>query len=120
MGFWQLVNPAGTAVDLDTLGISVQVMNRTGMPPLDNTATPFAYLDGALFQSTRAKGRVFTLMLTASGSSWTNLQTIRQALINLLKPDRAATQQAVEVRYSVGGTRTLAIKAFYDGGLEGD
>lgn len=120
MGFVSLVNTAGSAIDLDTINAYFAGMPGMGMPPVENVAVPYGTADGALYQRTVVRPRIMTLIVeanTQSGATYTSLHTARRSLIDLIKPDRSATQQPVVVRYTNNGV-TLEIDAYYDGGLE--
>lgn len=117
MGNWKVV-VSGTPQDLtSTYGFNVQFSPGAGMAPLDNISTNFGLLDGALFQRTRVPSRDFQLIGYISASSGSALHAKRKALINVLKPDRSASQQAVILQYT-GASDIVQASVFLDSGLE--
>jgi ubiquitin-protein ligase len=118
VGYWSIINTAtGAEVNLDTLGMYVTQHQGTGMPGMQNVASEYGITDGAFYQRTVVPPRIFTLIMHGQGTSLSDLHSKRAQLIDLLKPDRMAVQQPVELRYNRTGTprRMLAV---YDGGLE--
>lgn len=111
----------GLVVNLDALNVYVLDWPGAGMPPVTNVATELAMADGAVYQRTLAKPRVFTLKLTAynpnSAGSLAGLHAIRQALINAIKPDRLGQQQPFILQYNGAGS-PIRLSALYDAGLE--
>lgn len=108
----------GKIVALSDFQLSSPSHLGAGMPPLENTSTDFAVLDGAQFQAVRAKPRVLSLLFTAKGTSLATLHSVRQQLVDLVKPGRQRGQQPIILRYT-GSGGTLQIAAYYDGGLDG-
>ena len=95
------------------------VLNPTGIgsPPVTNYYTDYALLTGSLFEHTKIHGRLFVLNGLIIGTSLENLHTRRSALYDVVRPDET-NSQPVLVQYT-GGTETLEIEAYYDGGMEG-
>lgn len=101
----------------DDLGIIPMEMQGVGMPPIDNVATPYALLPGALFERSLARSRVFTIICLIPGSTWQNMHALREALIARVQPDQTAQQQPVYLRYT-GASESQIIAAHYDSGLD--
>jgi hypothetical protein len=117
MSNWKIV-VSGSVKDFeDDYGFSVQQPLGAGMPPIRNIQTDLAIQDGGLYQRTLAGVRTLTLLGYLSGSSVAALHTLRRDLINVIKPDRTASPEAIELQYT-GGTTTVQASAFYDAGLE--
>lgn len=108
----------GREVSLDTYGTYVTLWSGGGMPPLQNNVQPQALLPGDRWQSTKVRSRVLLLTIWAKGTSLENLHAVRQALINVIKPDLVATQQPFLLRYS-GAAVKKEIAVRYEAGLEG-
>jgi hypothetical protein len=99
----------GRVYNLDNYNVYVEDMPGVGMPPLTNIATPLALQDGAVFQRTLAKPRVFTLKVTVynatAAQSLAGLHSLRKALIDVIKPDRLDAQQPFILQYNGGGSK---------------
>lgn len=106
----------GSIVTLSDIGLTVLEMAGVGMGPVENVAQPYAQLDGAYYQRSKATPRAFVLTTLVSGSTWGGLHALRQRAIDLVKPDRVAPQQPARFLYT-GAGGTTAIDAVYDGGL---
>jgi hypothetical protein len=118
MSDWKIVVDGVVKDFQDDYGYRVEHFPGTGMPPLNNVFTNFALLDGSTYQRTRSENRVFSLIGTLSGSSVSDLHLLRKNLIDVVKPDRVATPEAVELQYTGAGSTTLQGSCFYDAGLE--
>jgi hypothetical protein len=118
MGDWKVIQNGSTKDFADDFGYKVEHFPGTGMPPLNNIFTNFALLDGSTYQRTRAENRVFSLIGTLSGSSVSDLHLLRKNLIDVVKPDRTASPEAIELQYTGAGSTTLQGSVFYDAGLE--
>lgn len=117
MSDWKIV-VNGSVMDFeDDYGFKVQQYLGAGMPPINNVQTDLAIQDGGVFQRSLADVRVMTLLGFLSGSDVSSLHTKRRNLIDVVKPDRTASPQAIELQYA-GGTTTVQASAFYDAGLE--
>jgi len=103
------------------LGFRVKAIHGAGMPQLENVATPYGGLSGALYQRTLAKPRVITLGGRLEANSLFELQTKRQNLISLLAPDNAMQQaNKLTLRYKVeGGGNWVETQVYYSSGMEG-
>lgn len=119
MSNWRIV-VSGSAVDPETstsYSFNIQQWPGAGMPPIQNISTDFGYLDGAIFQRQRVPATALTLTGIVNGSSVADLHTKRRNLINAVKPDRSASQEAVVLQY-LGSGSTRQASAFFEGGLE--
>jgi len=94
-----------------------------GYSPIMVNADSYADLPGAQFNSIKQPPRVFTITGAFHESGgWDDLQTKRQALIDVLAHDAYPADpggwQPVTLRYS-GAAVQKEIKAYYESGLEG-
>ncbi len=109
----------GRVVDIeDTYDVLVQSKTGYGMPPIQHNVTERALLPGALLQSLKAQPRVLTLTVVAAGATPAAIHSLRQSLIDLVKPDRVTPLQPVRLRYTGAGTE-VEISGYYDSGLTG-
>ncbi len=117
MSDWKII-VSGSTLDLDTnYGFRVQQMLGAGMAEVDNISTGFGVLDGAIFQRTRVPEREFSLVGTLYGASSINdLHRKRSNLIDAIKPDRSASQQAVVLQYQ-GAACNVSASCYYMSGL---
>jgi hypothetical protein len=113
---WQLI-VSGTAVPFDQYGAIVTGMQGVGMAPVRNVISPYALSPGGAHQRTKVESRSVILQAVLPGTSIANLHQLRARLIEVLRPDRDATQQPVTLRYT-GGSATVDLQAYYDAGLE--
>lgn len=123
-GRWiEIAGPSCEEKDLYTT-----VVGGMGMPPIRNQTQPYADAPGDFFQSAKTLSRVMTLTFHAKKkySPRTNalpslvaLHELRQQLLDVIKPDRTAGNQAFLIEYRDGEV-PLYMWARYDGGLEGD
>lgn len=104
---------------------SLQITDVIGMgaPPQTVTVDEFALLPGGELNSIKVHPRVFTLVGFLHGTSSSNLDSIRQSLINLLLPDSYPKDefgwQPLRLIYT-GAAEKRQISAHYEGGLEGN
>lgn len=109
---------AGKIVNLGDYGIRGITPSNTGMTTPDHTVLNYGGLvDGALYQGTRQRPRVFQLaaQLTASGQA--NLHVLRAALEDAVKINLVGQQQEMLIRYT-GASSSRDISVVYEGGLE--
>jgi hypothetical protein len=110
----------------DEYGITVMPsFSGVGMPPVRNNWQSMALQPGALFQSYKLLPREIVLDMNVnaqSGATWASLHQKRQALINLIKPDRVRGAQPFTLRYTGtdrgAGASPLYAKFVYQSGLE--
>ena len=95
----------------------VTQVSGTSAPPVTNYYTDYALLRGALHEHTKIHGRLFILNGVLIGTSLSNFHTRRAALYDILRPDET-NQEPVLIQYT-GGSETIQIAAYYDGGMEG-
>jgi len=107
----------GQLYDLeDTYKLKPLQIIGAGAPPTENYSTPYALLDGSLFEHSRIAERIFAINGLLTGTSTANFMASRGALYDALKCNNA--DEPVLLRYT-GAARTLEISAYYAGGLEG-
>jgi hypothetical protein len=108
----------GKIVNLDAYSAYILSAQGYGMPPIENVALDYGLLPGALYQRTRVKPRLLTLVAQAMGTSLANLHAVRDALIGITEPDATSVQMPFLLRY-LGGNKTRILKALLDDGLGG-
>lgn len=133
--YWVGVPHASYSVRLfdDRLAGEVVNLNRylhiiadtgAGMPRLDAQATPYAVLDGAQYDGTRATNRIITLGGRIKGRDYQEIERNRQALVDLVRRDVTANDAPFYLHYQPlddNGRElgeALVIPAVYVGGLE--
>jgi hypothetical protein len=104
-------------IDLESMNAYLVSQQGTGMPAFINSFTPYAAIDGAFYQRTSVKERIFTIALSVSGTTTADWHIKRQALIDLIKPNLVYPVQPFVLSYNGGGKR-LDISCYYDGGME--
>lgn len=108
----------GRVYDLDTqYGLRIGSVSGEGMGPIANLLDSYAIIPGGEMQGYKTQSRPFTMTGLIQGTSFSNLHTKRQALLNVLKPDAVPDDQPVMFRYE-GATVHKEISAYYEGGLE--
>lgn len=118
MGFWKILNTAGTAVDIETThAIRVLFGIGVGMPAVQNTITKYGLIDGGKFQRSIVPPRELILQCITLTHTQATFHDGRQGLIDLVKRDRQAAEGPVKIRYVVGAS-TFEIEGYYSGGLE--
>lgn len=99
-----------------------------GFAPIVNNLQSYADAPGSYYQNTKILARPMTFTFHAKHEHRTNkcsdttlafLHSLRQMLIDLIKPDRTRGGEEFLMEYQDGDT-PLYIKTRYDGGLEGD
>jgi hypothetical protein len=116
---WFFRLPDATEWALSTAnGIAVRGVLGARMPPVNNVNTPYAMVDGALYQRTQVKPRVITFLLDAVGTDMTTLTAIRDALVTASNPHRSVLPVTIIYRPGAAGTGML-LYAYYEAGLEG-
>jgi hypothetical protein len=117
MSFWSVV-VNGSPVDFATLGLNVtREFSGLGMPPITHNLQSYALQPGALYQSSKVQPRTLALTVDLEGSSYANMHTLRQALVNIFAPIAPYYTPAVRIYYS-GGTRPVYADFRYLSGLE--
>jgi hypothetical protein len=117
MSFWSVV-VNGSPVDFATLGLNVtREFSGLGMPPITHNLQSYALQPGALYQSSKVQPRTLALTVDLEGSSYANMHTLRQALINIFAPTTPYYVPVVRIYYS-GGTRPVYADFRYLSGLE--
>ena len=93
-------------------------MMGTGAAPQSVSLDSYALLPGGQVSNIKVASRVFTLAGVIRGTSWSDVHSKKQALIEVLDPDAYPGQQPVRLRYT-GAAVMKEIAATYEGGLEG-
>lgn len=114
----------GRVEDLqDDYSFDITGMVGTGTTKLNLGVDSFAILPGGQLNSIKTESRPFTLTGTIRGTSWADLHSKRQALINVFSsdnyPETESGKQPIRLRYN-GATVHKEIAAFYEQGFEGD
>lgn len=105
--------PGGVIYDIETsFGVTIQGQFNTGITGIDNYAVPVGLGDGAFYQRTTAKPRVFTLRLWMAPDGVGALLSQRRSLDEVFYPGAP-----FQLRYR-GGDQNYLINAIYDSGLE--
>lgn len=110
----------GRLRNFDDYSIAVSLSsNRYGMPPVINSVQQRALQPGADFAGSRILPREINLATGLQGTSLANLHSLRQSLINLIRPDPTGSKQPVVLAYSgADSTRRVYAKFHYVSGLE--
>ena len=123
-GRW--IDLAGPSCEAQNLYMTVA--GGFGVAPLANYRQPYADSPGSYYQNTKVFERMITLSFHAKTTyryrtnklpSLKKLHTLRQQLIDVIKPDRTAGGEAFLLEYQDGEV-PLYLWARYDGGLEGE
>lgn len=119
MASWSIELPNGTEYALSVAnGIAFRGAVGHRMAPVRNVTTPYALVDGALYQRTQVMPRVLTLLIDAIGTSEATLVALEDALVAATNPHRPTLP--IKVWYRSGGAGTgMYINARYEGGLDG-
>jgi hypothetical protein len=113
---FSLVFEDGTALEFGMAsGLDLETAFGVGMPPVDNITTPYAILDGSVYQRSITRNRTITLVIRANGKSQHGLQVLRSRLIEAVNPHRLTLPIRLQYR---GASRVLYIEGYYAGGLE--
>jgi len=97
---------------------SVQAMQGYQSPMTESMLEPLAFVDGAVYQGTRASGRELQLECTINGTSLANYHSVRKAFMRDLHRDKVWPQQPCLWWYT-GAGKTVQLHAFVSGGSEG-
>jgi hypothetical protein len=105
----------GHEVDLEaTYGVTVRMpTSGLGMPPVINNLQDMSLQPGSIYQSYTVLPNSLDLAMTFPGTSQTNLHTIRQLIIDLLKPDAARGSQPFVIGYAGAGLYKKVYNEFY-------
>ena len=102
------------------------VVGGLGVAPIVNNTQPYATAPGGFYQNTKVVSRVFTLAfhvkhkaLAAFNPSLRFLHQLRNALFEVLKPDRTRNGQEFLLEYKDGDI-PMYLRARYEGGMEGE
>ena len=111
----------GREIDLyDGYGLAtLKEYSGVGMPPLTHSVQNSAMGAGGIYQGSKIDVRPLTLVFDIEGSTFANLHSKRQDLIDLIKPDAVRGNQAVTLKY-IGANSTKAVYGYfrYEGGAE--
>lgn len=108
----------GRIRDIEDIGFYLETMLGDGVPPTTHYSTDYAILPGALHERAKVNSRTLILNGTIRGTSWANFLTNRATLLDVIKLDDSGLDQPLRLRYT-GGSSTLELKAYCEGGLEG-
>lgn len=90
----------GRVRDLATVyGLYIGELSGEGMGPISNLLDTYSIIPGGEMQGFKVQSRPFTIIGTLIGTSMSNLHILRQALLNVLKPDAVPDDQPVIIRY---------------------
>lgn len=110
---------AGKIVEFDDYGLGVQNQTGIGMVPVQNIVQEYGLADGALYRGTKIRPRVFQLVSTIqpnSADGLKQLHVLRDAIIDVIKPNIVGHQQEMQLRYTGAGT-VRTINALYEEGM---
>ena len=92
------------------------VMGYSG-PTKESMLDPLAFVDGSVYQGTRAAGRVLQLECKIKGTTLADYYSKRKAFLSAI--NRHAYEQQPTIFYYTGAGKTAAIRAFVESGDEG-
>ena len=108
----------GEVKDLqDDYSVYIERAIGLGTPPLGQVMVDRAQLPGKEHQRVKVAERYFSLVHSFLGSSVTNLHALRQALLDVIKPDAVPGNQPVVFEYQ-GAAVPKRIHARYAAGME--
>src|SRR3989304_3748852 len=108
----------GRISNLTDYGLYVFEHPDTGMPQLTNRMQTYALAHGATYLGYKVEPRVFSLLSSVRGTSFTNLHSRRKDIINLVKPDLVNGIQPIAFRYDgANSNKPVQIQAIYEDGL---
>jgi hypothetical protein len=108
----------GRVKDLeDDYSFKIRRMIGTGMAPVENIMSGRALMAGAEYQRHIPLERYFTLVSYIKGTSTSNYNSLRQALIADISPDAVPDEEPIIFRYT-GASADKEIRARYVGGME--
>jgi len=112
----------GRWLNLDAdFGFHITEMIDSGVPPITNISDTYALAAGGQVQGVKVHERSFSLMGKFIGTSLTNLNALRQALLNAVKPgavpETSDGPQPFLLRYT-GAAVVKKISVHYESGLE--
>lgn len=96
---------------------SVQATMGYSSPTKETMLEPLAFVDGSVYQGTRASGRILQLECKLKGTDLANYYSKRKAL--LLACNRHHSPQEPCLWYYTGAGKTVALRAFVESGDEG-
>jgi hypothetical protein len=113
------VRSGGLVQDIvDTYGVKVQGETGYGSPTKESMLDPLAFVDGSVYQGTRAAGRKLQLLVYITGTSLANFYSLRKAFMSAISRNLVSPQQPVTFWYT-GAGKTMSFQAYVDGGDEG-
>ena len=116
------IGPGGAEYDfVDDLGIYIENWSGFGLPPITVHTQGLGFLPGGFFENTKIEMRSLMMMLFAQGSSLENLHTIKQQLVDAVKPDRGSKETQFQIIYKghTSAEKTVRTNVFYETGMEG-
>jgi hypothetical protein len=107
--------PGGLSQVFDDLGIRVELMTGASMPPLSVNRQSLSRIPGSVFEDVKVLERPANLVLSASGSSLTNLHKLKRDLFDTIKPDRVQGDHPFRLVYKGTDEQVHADFVFEDG-----
>lgn len=103
------------------------VVSGFGVAPIQNVTNRFGLLPGSFYQSTKISDRVIILTFhtkhrdveNCPPNTLRNLHALRQALFDIIKPDKVSAGKEFIVEYT-DGEFPIYVRARYEAGLEGE
>lgn len=109
----------GAVRDLQSYyGIHIKSVSGYGGPTKESMLEPLAFVDGSVYQGTRASGRILQLTLDYEGTSLTNAFSRRKAFMRDINRNKVWPQQPCLWWYT-GAGKTVQLSAFVESGDEG-
>jgi hypothetical protein len=113
------VRTGGQVIDFSTLGLTVISHLGTGMAKISNQTQKAVGMDGAGYAGYTVEPRSFVLTSTLVGTSLSNLHSLRQEIINTIKPDLTGQAQPFLLRYTSDDlSGAVEIQCVYDDGMD--
>ena len=114
----------GKVLDLqDDLGFTVSVVNSHGPTSQDYGTYRLGAEDGEIPQNVIKQPIVIDLVSTVTGTSFANLHSKRNLLLDYISPERGGKLEPFILRYTGRGTTDdtdVELKCYYAGGLGGE
>jgi len=108
----------GRISNLTDYGLYVFEHPDTGMPRITNRMQTYALAHGATYLGYKVEPRVFSLLSSVRGTSFTDLHSKRKGIIDLIKPDLVNGIQPIAFRYDgANSNKPVQIQAIYEDGL---
>lgn len=109
----------GKIINFGDYDVEVKQMQGIGMAPVQHYSQEYGLLDGALYQGSKIRPRVFQLTSQIVASGIQNLHVKREQFIDAIKLNLVGKQQPLTLRYN-GSGEIRQIKALYEDGMAFD